>query len=136
MYPIVRAVCKGFKWRILDEDLNSPDFDFDIMWADHAVPLERMARMKPHQRVSQMPGINCITRKNNLGHNLNSMRAKFEEEYDFYPQTYLFPKDRTRLKKEWDGETVLIVKPEASCQGKGIYLTREIEDITEDHCVV
>lgn len=28
------------------------------------------------------------------------------------------------------------MKPEASCQGKGIYLTREIEDITEEHCVV
>jgi tubulin polyglutamylase TTLL6/13 len=31
---------------------------------------------------------------------------------------------------------VLIVKPEAGCQGKGIYLTREIEDITEENCVV
>lgn len=30
-----------------------------------------------------------------------------------------------------------IVKPEASCQGKGIYLTRELEDIDlDDHCVV
>ena len=29
------------------------------------------------------------------------------------------------------------MKPEASCQGKGIYLTREIEDIdTDEHCVV
>ena len=32
---------------------------------------------------------------------------------------------------------MLIVKPEASCQGKGIYLTREIDDIPADeHCVV
>ena len=30
----------------------------------------------------------------------------------------------------------MIVKPEASCQGKGIYLTREIDEIGEDHCVV
>ena len=30
-----------------------------------------------------------------------------------------------------------IVKPEASCQGKGIYLTREVDDIDMDeHCVV
>ncbi len=64
------------------------------------------------------------------------MRAFFEHEYDFYPKTYLYPKDRNRLKKEWDPNTVLIVKPEASCQGKGIYLTREVDDITEDHCVV
>jgi hypothetical protein len=43
------------------------------------------------------------------------MRAFFEQEYDFYPRTYLYPKDRSRLKKEWDQNTVLIVKPEASC---------------------
>jgi hypothetical protein len=43
------------------------------------------------------------------------MRNKFSEEYNFHPPTYLFPKDRARLRKEWDGETVLIVKPEASC---------------------
>lgn len=30
----------------------------------------------------------------------------------------------------------MIVKPEASCQGKGIYLTREIDDIGDDRCVV
>lgn len=43
------------------------------------------------------------------------MRASmFGNEYDFYPGTYLFPKDKARLKKEWKQE-VLIVKPEASC---------------------
>lgn len=89
--------------------------DFDLMWADHAVPVDRMAKMKPYQRVSQLPGIGSITRKNNLGHNLNAMRSKYPEQYDFYPPTYLFPKDRQRLRKEWDGATVLIVKPEASC---------------------
>lgn len=72
--------------------------------------------MKPHQRTSQLPGIGSLTRKNNLGHNLNALRnSQFKEEFDFYPQTYLYPKDRMRLKKEWDGESVLIVKPEASC---------------------
>lgn len=30
----------------------------------------------------------------------------------------------------------MIVKPEASCQGKGIYLAREIDNIPEERCVV
>ena len=31
----------------------------------------------------------------------------------------------------------LIIKPEASCQGKGIYLIRELDDVvTEEHCVI
>ena len=54
------------------------------------------------------------------------------------------PVDLRKLKADWK-ETLdnkkesltLIVKPEASCQGKGIYLTREIEDIDLDEkCVV
>jgi len=85
------------------------------MWADHAVALERMAKFKPYQRCSQLPGIGCITRKNCLGSNLNNMKEMFPEEYNFFPNTYLFPKDRARLKKEWDGNAVLIVKPYASC---------------------
>jgi len=64
------------------------------------------------------------------------MRAKFPESYDFYPLTYLYPKDMAKLRAEWKGNSVLIVKPEASCQGKGIYLTREIDDICEENCVV
>jgi tubulin polyglutamylase TTLL7 len=67
------------------------------MWADHAIPLERLAKLKPHQRCSQLPGISCITRKDNLGFNLNAMRLKFQDEYDFYPKTYLYPKDRNQL---------------------------------------
>jgi hypothetical protein len=91
MYPIVRQVCKqDFGMKLWEEDNTD---DFDLMWADHAIPLERLQRMKAFQRHSQLPGIGCITRKNNLGHNLNAMRAKFLTEYDFFPDTYLFPKD-------------------------------------------
>ena len=35
-----------------------------------------------------------------------------------------------------DPNVVLIVKPEASSQGKGIYLTREVDDIALDEHVV
>lgn len=46
MYPLVRKICKSnFKWRLQEEDNQD---DFDLMWADHAVPLERMAKFKPH----------------------------------------------------------------------------------------
>ena len=54
------------------------------------------------------------------------------------------PQDLRKLKTDWqkslEAKTdtmTLIVKPEASCQGRGIYLTREIDDIDmDDHCVV
>lgn len=31
--------------RVVEEDAQE---DFDLMWADHAVPLERMAKFKAH----------------------------------------------------------------------------------------
>ena len=75
--------------------------------------------------------MHALTRKNFLGKNLNNMRAKYPEGYDFYPQTWLLPQDVRQLKKDWTqicstskaSEVALIVKPEASSQGKGIYLT-------------
>jgi hypothetical protein len=40
--------------------------DFDLVWADHGIPNDKLARLKPHQRHSQLPGIGCIARKNFL----------------------------------------------------------------------
>jgi hypothetical protein len=99
--------------KILEEDHLLDDVD--MMWADHALQLERIAKMKPWQRTSQLPGISALTRKNNLGINLNALRSVYQQDYDFYPQTWLYPKDKAKLKKEWNGTDVLIVKPEASC---------------------
>lgn len=64
------------------------------------------------------------------------MLKRHPDQYNFFPKTYLFPQDKQKLYREWDSETTLIVKPEASCQGKGIYLTRDIDAIEEEHCVV
>jgi hypothetical protein len=68
--------------RLQEEDNTE---DFDLLWADHAIAIERLAKLRSHQRCSQMPGIQCMTRKNTLGHNLNAMKAEFGTEYDFYP---------------------------------------------------
>jgi len=47
MYPIVRKVCnQDFKMKVIEDEALCEDFD--LMWADHAVPIERIMRMKPH----------------------------------------------------------------------------------------
>ena len=46
MYPIVRKVCKlDFGMKLWEEDNTD---EFDLMWADHAIPLERIARFKAY----------------------------------------------------------------------------------------
>jgi hypothetical protein len=65
--------------------------------------------------------MHALTRKNHLGRNLNSLRAHFPEEFDFFPHTWLLPQDYKALKNDWDyivankdPNIVLIVKPEAA----------------------
>lgn len=81
--------------------------------------------------------MNVITRKDNLALHLNAARDIYPIEYNFYPQTWVLPRDSSSLKRQFNKKRAktFIVKPEASCQGRGIFLTRHIEEIPE-RCVV
>lgn len=83
-----------------------------------------------------------LARKNNLGRNLMKMQKQFPELYKFFPQTWLLPSEYSEFKAQFDKRQkgkvrTYIVKPEASCQGRGIFLTRYLEDLKpNDHYVV
>ena len=86
--------------------------------------------MNRSQKVNHFPGMFEISRKNCLAKNLNRFREVFPNDYDFYPQTWVFPQDLSRLKGMFKGTCpTLIVKPEASSQGKGIYLVDKWEEL-------
>ena len=73
-----------------------------------------------------------LSRKNNLGLSLMQFRRKFPGEYDFFPLTWNLPNDYPDLQayhecRQQGKAQTFIVKPEASCQGRGIYLTRNID---------
>ena len=44
-----------------------------------------------------------VHRKNFLAKNLNSMKASFSNEFDFFPQTWLLPKNRNDLCSQFQG---------------------------------
>lgn len=73
----------------------------------------------------------AISRKNYLAMNLAKLRKKFPNEYNFFPKTWILPCDMSELKLFLLNKknSYLIIKPEASCQGRGIFLTRKIENI-------
>ena len=75
--------------------------------------------------------MNQICRKNNLANNLRLLERVFEEEYDFSPRTWTLPYDRTDLKQYIGEKRVLsmIVKPVASCQGRGIFITKRLDEV-------
>ena len=58
------------------------------------------------------------------------MKSKAPDDYKFFPNTYLLPNQYNEVKKKFKrSPKTFIVKPEASCQGRGIYLIRKQEEI-------
>lgn len=71
----------------------------------------------------------AMARKNLLAKNLLSMSKYFPQDYKFFPNTWLLPSD---IKQFWEQfnerkAKTFIIKPENSCQGKGIFLTRNYD---------
>lgn len=89
--------------------------------------------------------MHTLSRKNNLAKHLMKMRKKFPQEYKFAPLTWILPFELGELRTQ-DNKDIYIVKPEASCQGKGtspltyrlgIYLTKNIDSLKDqDHSIV
>ncbi|KAL4501611.1 hypothetical protein ABPG72_018662 [Tetrahymena utriculariae] len=139
-YPVVKFVGKKiFKWKLCYDAENT---DCDITWTDNAVQPEQLGKMQPHQKINHFPGMFVLARKNHLARNLKKMKKQFPDHYKFFPQTWLLPAEYNELRTEFDKISkgkckTFIVKPEASCQGRGIFLTRNLDDLnSSDHYVV
>ncbi|KFH11009.1 Tubulin-tyrosine ligase family protein [Toxoplasma gondii VAND] len=87
--------------------------------------------MRPYQKINHFVGTNAISRKNYLARNLLRMKAYYPQEYKFFPHTWSLPADLADFRCQFTGRRrkTYIIKPDASSQGRGIFLTRNIEDI-------
>ena len=129
-YDIIPKISDHFGWRTRNTD--EEDDDSDLIWTDCAVQPEKLCKLKPYQKINHFPGMYELARKNFLAKNLNKMQKIFQNEFDFYPKTWLYPTDFPSLKFGKSNKTTYIVKPEASCQGKGIFLTNSLEGFDEN----
>ena len=104
--------------------------NWDVKWTDSAVPIDLLSKMQSHQKINHFPGMNTLSRKNNLAKNLVKMQSVFPEHYQFFPKTFLLPSDLSAFRayfaenRKRGREKTFIVKPEASCQGRGIFLSQ------------
>lgn len=128
-YEVIRHVAS----KMLNYKLSTDEEDdkWDIFWTDTAVQPEKLSKMQPYQKINHFPGMYSISRKNYLAMNLSKLKKKFPEDYNFFPKTWLYPCDYSEIKffMSSNKNSYLIVKPEASCQGRGIFLTKKIENI-------
>lgn len=135
-YPLIPLIArKTFAWKTCE---NREDTESDLFWTDSAISPEKLAKMKPYQKINHFPGMYTLARKNYLARNLGKMRKVLPEDFDFYPSTWVLPAELADLKAfaQKNPRCTFILKPEASCQGRGIFLTRCIEEISAvDHFV-
>lgn len=127
-YKVVRYVGKKLMGWELSYD---PDVEWDVLWTDNAVQPETLSKMQPFQKINHFPGMYSLARKTNLARNLMRMRKAFPDDYKFFPQTWLLPSESADFKSQVSkkGRKTYIIKPAASCQGRGIYLTRSPETV-------
>ena len=57
------------------------------------------------------------------------MAKKYPDDYDFFPQTWMLLSESTEFRSQFIQGQYYIVKPEASCQGKGIFLVNNPDQI-------
>lgn len=133
-YEVVKQVTtEAFSWKLIETD----EEEWDVTWTDNAVASEKLSRMKPYQRINHFPGMHGICKKNYLAWNLNKMLKIHPKDYAFFPKTWVLPGDYSDFKTQVNKKKVFIVKPEASSQGRGIFLIRRLEDINlSERCIV
>lgn len=125
-YDVIKhVVTETLSWRSVDNEND----DWDVHWNDNYIPSDKLAKMKPYQKINHFPGMHGICKKNYLSWNLNKMMKMFPNEFNFFPKTWVLPGDYIDFKSNLNKKKVFIVKPEASSQGRGIFLIRKLEDI-------
>ncbi|NWW44313.1 TTL13 polyglutamylase, partial [Pedionomus torquatus] len=105
--------------------------EWTVYWTDYSVSLERVMKMKRFQKINHFPGMIEICRKDLLARNLNRMLRLFPKEYNIFPRTWCLPADYggfqayRRMRKN----RTFICKPDSGCQGRGIFITCNPEEI-------
>ena len=138
-YTVIMDRVKKSGWKATDSEKK--ESKCNIFWVDVALIHERFKNVLPWQIVNHIPGMNNIARKNRMAQHLNKMHKLYPIEYSFYPRTWVLPQDMTDFKAQFDNygnslqNKYFIVKPDAGCQGKGIFITRSLSEVPSQDVV-
>ena len=107
-----------------------------IAWSSGHIKLSTYEKLSKYQKMNHFPRSNELTRKDLLYKNLSKLKELFPgTKFDFLPESFILPNEYTFLKDRMDKNPnqFWIVKPVASSQGRGIFLTKNINDIPSNH---
>jgi len=100
--------------------------------------------MKKAQKIGEMPKLDLISDKGKFASHMERFRRKFPKEYSFIPVSFIIPSQLADLKVAMDGDekglapttndgmAYWLIKPRASCCGRGIRLVNTYAEVPQD----
>ena len=136
LYSVIKRSALSLGWKLIGEDASERSRrNCHVIWVDRSFANDKLfLSLQPWQRINHFPGMTNICRKARLAQSLELMRKQFPREFSFYPATYVLPASHATFRTLFAtpsgrSRSTYIIKPDGSAQGKGIFLTRRIEDV-------
>ncbi len=97
-YPLIDQIARDVMgWRVTKEE-NFFAKDFDLWWSDLGIDGLTLQQLKCYQKVNQFPAIYHIARKTLLAKNLKRLQKSYPNEFNFFPRSWILPKEINDLK--------------------------------------
>lgn len=135
-YQVVRQCSNKLGWGMSEAGRGA----WSISWHDCGgfTAESTISTLNSLQKINHFPGMSKICQKCKLGLTIARLSNAMPELFDFHPQTWCLPKEKESLRKWYQLEfasrkqrPVLIVKPDGGCQGNGIFLTNDLNDLAD-----
>jgi len=65
-YSVIKKAARDLGFKCVQEE----NCDWDIYWSDTGLPLEKVSRMKPYQRINHFPAMVQLGKKTFLAKNI------------------------------------------------------------------
>jgi tubulin polyglutamylase TTLL5 len=106
--------------------------DWQLTWACSNIKSSLYQSLTRYQKVNHFPKSTEICRKDCMYKHLARLREVHgAKHFKFLPLTFILPAEMTALQEQMTKcpDRAWIVKPAASAQGKGIFITRDVYKI-------
>lgn len=112
--------------------------EWTILWSSGHINLKLYFTLNKYQKVNHFPRSNELTRKDLLYKNISKLISSFpNSRLNFLPMSFLLPNEISFLEDEINKNNSLwIIKPVASSQGRGIFLTNTTHDIPNGQTLI
>jgi len=113
--------------------------DWNMLWVNSSPKSYLYQGLNENQRINHFPMSTSLTHKDKMCKNLMFMQERFgRQHYNISPDTYVLPDEFSDFYSHFHREKAIwISKPNASSQGKGIYLVDNINEVSVDNeCII